>query len=295
MILLYDDASIRRVVYLTKALHHQLEMAAKMTPDLVDKPRGGGGLIFTYMGGAEEVRVPVCNRSAATGTWSAGTWQWITRPLKRLYRLDFKTLQDSFKLQMADSSNTHLIPPLVYARDPGVDHFMDHWTNLYGRIEGAQRGQVEVGMFHDIVRKKPWDLLRETFKPPFDKVLHTDAEYRLDTEFQRCGQRKIVKYENLYVPNCWLVDQGLHRDGTRMFAASKQVARQHPIHEYPILTHPDLGIIVAEPLPVTDTRDDDPNIEWTAEANQGLHYIPLKALETAEQARLLAYFTDHET
>ncbi|KAK3245303.1 hypothetical protein CYMTET_45110 [Cymbomonas tetramitiformis] len=74
-----------------------------------------------------------------------------------------------------------------------------------------------------------------------------------------------------------------------------EVARQHPIHEYPILTHPDLGIIVAEPLPVTDTRDDDPNIEWTAEANQGLHYIPLKALETAEQARLLAYFTDHET
>eukprot|EP00854_Cymbomonas_tetramitiformis_P014644 gene14644-17301_t len=63
----------------------------------------------------------------------------------------------------------------------------------------------------------------------------------------------------------------------------------------PILTHPDLGIIVAEPLPVTDTRDDDPNIEWTAEANQGLHYIPLQALETAEQARLMAYFADHET
>ncbi|KAK3259317.1 hypothetical protein CYMTET_31678 [Cymbomonas tetramitiformis] len=59
---------------------------------------------------------------------------------------------------------------------------MDHWTNLYGRIEGVQPGQVEVGMFHDIVRKKPWDLLREAFKPPFDKVPHTDAEYRLDPE-----------------------------------------------------------------------------------------------------------------
>ncbi|KAK3245316.1 hypothetical protein CYMTET_45105 [Cymbomonas tetramitiformis] len=307
MILLYDDASIRRVVYLTKALHHQLEMAAKMTPDLVDKPRSGGP--FTYMGGAEEVRVPVCNRSAATGTWSAGTWQWITRPLKRLYRLDFKTLQDSFKLQMADSSNTHLIPPLVYARDPGVDHFMDHWTNLYGRIEGAQRGQVEVGMFHDIVRKKPWDLLRETFKPPFDKVLHTDAEYRLDTEVGPLHLQRLYSDSSHRHKLCRLLkedwrtevdEERRKRKGggsvPKMWPAQdSQVARQHPIHEYPILTHPDLGIIVAEPLPVTDTRDDDPNIEWTAEANQGLHYIPLKALETAEQARLLAYFTDHET
>ncbi|KAK3259318.1 hypothetical protein CYMTET_31679 [Cymbomonas tetramitiformis] len=96
MILLYD-VSIRRVVYLTQALHHQLEMAAKMTSDLVDEPRGGP-LIFTYMVGAEEVRVPVCNRSVATATWPAGTWQWITRPLKHLYRLDLKTLQGCFKL-----------------------------------------------------------------------------------------------------------------------------------------------------------------------------------------------------
>eukprot|EP00854_Cymbomonas_tetramitiformis_P020385 gene20385-24417_t len=73
-----------------------------------------------------------------------------------------------------------------------------------------------------------------------------------------------------------------------------KVAGQHPIHEYPRLSHPDLGIIVAEPLAMIDTRDDDPDIRWAVEANESLHYIPLKALETAEQTRLLAYFTDHE-
>eukprot|EP00854_Cymbomonas_tetramitiformis_P015405 gene15405-18232_t len=36
-----------------EALHHQLELAAKMTADLIDEPRGEP-LIFTYMVGAEE-------------------------------------------------------------------------------------------------------------------------------------------------------------------------------------------------------------------------------------------------
>ncbi|KAK3251505.1 hypothetical protein CYMTET_39155 [Cymbomonas tetramitiformis] len=252
MIPLYD-VNIRRVVYLTQALHHQLEMAAKMTRGLVDEPRGGP-LIFTYTVGAEEAHVPVCDRSLPSDTWHAGIWQWTTRPLKHLYRLDLNTLQECFRLQMTDNSQTYLIPPLVYARDPRVGHFMDlHWTNLYGPNEGVQPCQVEVGMIHDIVRRKPWDLLREVFKPPFEK-------------FQRCGHRKMVKYEELCLPNYWLVDQ----------------------------SHPDLGVAIAEPMTMIDTLNDEPDIRWTVEANDFLHYIPLKALEQAEQARLLAYFSDYE-
>ncbi|KAK3275737.1 hypothetical protein CYMTET_16148 [Cymbomonas tetramitiformis] len=92
MIPLYD-VNIHRVVYLTQALYHQLEMAAKMTADLVDEPRGGPR-IFTYMVGAEEAHVPLYDRSLPSDTWPACTWQWTTRPLKLLYRVDLKTLQE---------------------------------------------------------------------------------------------------------------------------------------------------------------------------------------------------------
>ncbi|KAK3275738.1 hypothetical protein CYMTET_16149 [Cymbomonas tetramitiformis] len=146
---------------------------------------------------------------------------------------------------------------------------MDHWTNLYGPNEGVQPGQVELGLFHDIVRKKPWDLLREIFKPPFEKVPHSDTEFRLNPEvgplhlqrlyldsshkhrlcrrmndfqvdaegrvevqFQRCGHRKIVKYKELYLPNYWLVDQGIQRDGTRVFTAPKQTFRSNIYEDF---------------------------------------------------------------
>eukprot|EP00854_Cymbomonas_tetramitiformis_P001183 gene1183-1751_t len=61
MIPLYD-VNIRRVVYLTQAVHNQLNMAAKLTPDLVDQPRGGP-LIFTYMEGAEEIQMVDMNNT----------------------------------------------------------------------------------------------------------------------------------------------------------------------------------------------------------------------------------------